>query len=283
MGSTASTLEAAAPQKLRLLSYNIYFGDESMSERTLGIMADIGRFRPDAVGLQEVTSFSEAIIKEEAEKLGYKYISSNTERKQSYFCGLLIAARCGVVKTWRHNYTKSTMDRHYLAATFNLPDCSIPITIATSHLESMQPNTRIRMDQLRETFRSLHSEAPAGAHIFLGDMNLEDGDLATDPSAIPPTVVDVWEALGRDSETEITWDMDSNDIFLYETRGVKRRYDRMYAAGYVTPTRLHLIGKERLPCGLFPSDHWGLVADFEVSGHATPSGKATLPLSPMLS
>ncbi len=79
---------------------------------------------------------------------------------------------------------------------------------------------------------------------------------------MPSKVRDVWEATGRARETEHTWDTSVNHN-LAVTYKAKCRFDRFYCSG-VAPLAFDLWLRERIAVGLFPSDHWGIVADFDV-------------------
>lgn len=108
--------------------------------------------------------------------------------------------------------------------------------------------------------------------IFSGDMNIRDYEIG-ELGGLPEGIFDAWEVCGCDEHTEHTWDMKVNDNlnFVEDGRELPRnRYDRMY---YTTTTSngiscasFELIGKERIEgIGLFPSDHWGLLATFSLA------------------
>ncbi|XP_073487262.1 tyrosyl-DNA phosphodiesterase 2 isoform X2 [Aquarana catesbeiana] len=85
---------------------------------------------------------------------------------------------------------------------------------------------------------------------------------------LPSPILDIWEFLGKPEHCRYTWDtkMNNNIKASYTCR---MRFDRiLYRSAVdgiqVIPHSLELIGTEKLDCGRFPSDHWGLLCDFDV-------------------
>lgn len=80
---------------------------------------------------------------------------------------------------------------------------------------------------------------------------------------------DAWLMAGGDKNHQYTWDMSSNDNLDFSDVPYrpKARYDRVFMLG---PTSKHptvysfeLLGKERLPCEKFISDHYGVQVDID--------------------
>lgn len=105
--------------------------------------------------------------------------------------------------------------------------------------------------------------------LFAGDLNVRNKEV--NKIGVPKEVLDVWEACGSDEKHKFTWDTRKNDFFE-EKQTITARYDRMYLSpsdGRVKPMLFELVGKEKIPiasCGQesFPSDHWGMWAEFEI-------------------
>lgn len=81
---------------------------------------------------------------------------------------------------------------------------------------------------------------------------------------LPDCVCDVWEQLGEPEHCRYTWDThaNTNNDHRYKSRF---RFDRLYlrrAAGdgvpQLEPDSMALIGMEKLKCGCYTSDHWGI-------------------------
>jgi len=85
---------------------------------------------------------------------------------------------------------------------------------------------------------------------------------------LPNNITDIWEFLGKPQHCRYTWDTHSNTN-LDAAYKCKMRFDRIYfrpaaEGGHIVPRSMDLIGLEKLDCGRFPSDHWGLLCNFDV-------------------
>lgn len=99
-------------------------------------------------------------------------------------------------------------------------------------------------------------------------------DLARERSDIE----DVWETVGSPPESRFTWDMSQNDNLNMNGGKPRLRYDRVYLhqkTKSLSPVNFSLIGKERLACGMFASDHWGILTDFKVHQDSTSASRGT--------
>ncbi|RXN22268.1 tyrosyl-DNA phosphodiesterase 2 [Labeo rohita] len=83
---------------------------------------------------------------------------------------------------------------------------------------------------------------------------------------LPPGVCDVWEQLGKQEHCRYTWDTkaNSNKTVPYVSRC---RFDRIFLRSAktgprVTPEHMALVGMEKLDCGRYTSDHWGIYCTF---------------------
>ena len=86
-----------------------------------------------------------------------------------------------------------------------------------------------------------------------------------------PKVSDAWILAGAPTAAKFTWDTlknDNLDMGQMDFRP-RSRYDRVFVLApddiSVKVKSFELVGKERLSCGKFPSDHYGVLVDFEVS------------------
>ncbi|KAJ8334289.1 hypothetical protein SKAU_G00399280 [Synaphobranchus kaupii] len=85
---------------------------------------------------------------------------------------------------------------------------------------------------------------------------------------LPVGVCDVWEHLGKQEHCRYTWDTkaNSNKDIPYVSRC---RFDRVYLrpareGPRVGPEHMTLVGLEKLDCGRYTSDHWGIYCSFTV-------------------
>ncbi|KAG8520366.1 Tyrosyl-DNA phosphodiesterase 2 [Galemys pyrenaicus] len=86
---------------------------------------------------------------------------------------------------------------------------------------------------------------------------------------LPSNILDVWEFLGKPKHCQYTWDTQMNsNLGISASR--KHRFDRIFfraaaaESGNIIPRSLDLLGLEKLDCGRFPSDHWGLLCNLDV-------------------
>ena len=159
------------------------------------------------------------------------------------------------------------MDRHLLHQVVTIGQQ--PIHLFTSHLESMESDRPERKRQLRQVFEEMRKLAEGGGvSIFAGDLNVFDVEIES--VGLPPGCVDAWEECGADPTKKYTWDMSANNNRPFpEVVGLRRRLDRLYLCQSeptkVRLTSFDLIGQERIQsCGRFPSDHWGVLTQFEL-------------------
>ncbi|XP_036200653.1 tyrosyl-DNA phosphodiesterase 2 isoform X3 [Myotis myotis] len=85
---------------------------------------------------------------------------------------------------------------------------------------------------------------------------------------LPSNISDVWEFLGKPKHCQYTWDTQMNSNLGIRAT-CKHRFDRIFfraaaGGGHIIPQSLDLLGLEKLECGRFPSDHWGLLCTLDV-------------------
>lgn len=211
----------------------------------------------------------------------YDCYSSDSKNKSHYYVAILVH-KSTVVTTGGIDclpFSSSKMGRQL----FKLPVrfAGANILLMTSHLESTgEPAcSQARKRQLGVAFDVMKvacMKDPSLSCLFGGDLNLRDKDVRS--VGLPPGVVDVWEACGSPPEQEYTWDIKTNDNLDWQfPHKPSCRFDRLYlmpekGVGLMVPPadvegeRFVLVGKARLSnCGgRFPSDHWGMWAEFQV-------------------
>lgn len=83
-------------------------------------------------------------------------------------------------------------------------------------------------------------------------------------------VCDMWEQLGKQEHCRYTWDTkaNSNKTVQFVCRC---RFDRVYlrpatreGVPRLAPDHMALVGLEKLDCGRYTSDHWGIYCSFSV-------------------
>ncbi|XP_067393677.1 tyrosyl-DNA phosphodiesterase 2 isoform X3 [Emydura macquarii macquarii] len=133
--------------------------------------------------------------------------------------------------------------------------------------ESTRNHAKERLNQLRQVLKTMQEASESTTVIFGGDTNLRDHEV-TEVGGLPNNILDIWEFLGKPGHCRYTWDTNCNTN-LDASYKCKFRFDRIFLrtaaeGGQLIPRSLDLIGLEKLDCGRFPSDHWGLLCDFDV-------------------
>ena len=264
-----ATMAERGENVLRLLSWNIDGLDEkNTKERTEEVCRIILLKRPHLVFLQEIVSNTQAIL---VQKLGHVYsLSVNPAPPAHYYPVILINHKCGDIvvngKLTVFEFPGSSMGRHLLQ--MNITFHGVSLQIITTHLESMKDYAAERKRQLKICFDEVVKHTRRGKIcIFGGDLNVRDHELK---NLIPERTVDVWQACGSALEEKFTWDMTVNNNLSWEGRfKPKLRFDRLYFTPHdmdtARPVKFELIGKDRVAdCERYPSDHWGLWAEFSV-------------------
>ena len=88
--------------------------------------------------------------------------------------------------------------------------------------------------------------------------------------------MDLWEFTGKRPEAKFTWDLKRNDNLQWEHQFRPQcRFDRLYMRPDIKadlkPVYFELVGIERIKsCRRFPSDHWGVLAHFDIQSKLKP-------------
>ena len=185
----------------------------------------------------------------------------------SYFNAILI--RSSTVNTENSNleyfpFENSEQGRHFL--TFPIRFAGSDIILITSHLESCKPKSNERKSQFRDILLYTRRRRNGVNVIFGGDTNLRDREVAA-VGDLRNEVLDAWASCGSPHDAQFTWDMSENDNKDMNGAKPKLRFDRIFVrpaqnGKVVRPQIFTLIGKERLSCGRFASDHWGIWLEF---------------------
>ncbi|KAK7899071.1 hypothetical protein WMY93_019924 [Mugilogobius chulae] len=247
--------------KLSFITWNVDGLDtEDLPERARGFCSFLSIYNPDVVFLQELISPYVQYIKRRADD--YLIIKGGEE---GYFTGIML--KKSRVKLLEENivpYPTTQMMRNLLVAQVTFKEHKL--CLMTSHMESCKANAVERMKQLRLVMQRV-TEAPDDVTVlFGGDTNLRDTEVAE--VGLPSNVCDVWEHLGKQEHCRYTWDTktNTNKTFRFVCRF---RFDRIYlrpaskeGVPRFLPDHMALIGLEKLDCGRFTSDHWGIYCSF---------------------
>ena len=271
----------------RLLSWNIDGLDErNPVARARAVCSFVKAKLPHAVFLQEAVPHTWCEIVKDLDQIYDCYSVPNPT--MGYFVAILVHKTLVTIRGPMQclNFTSSTMGRHLLQLPISY--AGVNIDLFTSHLESTRNCSSERMRQLKIVFDIMVlkcKENQDTSCLFGGDLNLRDNEVLK--VGIPQGMLDVWECVGSPSSKRFTWDIKENDNLNWPyPNKPSARYDRLYLMsgqcgslripecedldfkelenGLGRDARFELVGKARLSkCGnRFPSDHWGIWAEF---------------------
>ncbi|XP_060630892.2 tyrosyl-DNA phosphodiesterase 2 [Anolis sagrei] len=245
-----------------LITWNIDGLDlKSLPERARGVCSYIALYSPDVVFLQEVIPPLFDYLQKRA--VSYTIIPGNTD---GYFTAIMLKkSRVKIIKHEIIPFPTTSMMRNLLAVHATV--FGNELCFMTSHLESTKDHGEERLNQLKMVLAKMKEVPESSTVIFGGDTNLRDKEVAK-IGGLPNNVLDIWEFLGKPEHCKYTWDTSQNTN-LDACYKCKLRFDRLFlraasAGGQIIPQSLDLIGLEKLDCGRFPSDHWGLFCNFDL-------------------
>ncbi|XP_014730627.1 PREDICTED: tyrosyl-DNA phosphodiesterase 2 [Sturnus vulgaris] len=245
-----------------LITWNIDGLDlGNLKDRARGVCTYLALYSPDVVFLQEVIPPHLPLLQMKAGN--YTIIPGNID---GYFTAIML--KKSRVKLLKHEiipFPTTTMKRNLLVVHVSIS--GIELCLMTSHLESTKNHSKERIKQLQIVLNEMQKVSETTTVIFGGDTNLRDSEV-TKLGNLPDNIKDVWEFLGKPQHCRYTWDTQSNDN-LNAAYKCKMRFDRVYfrpalEEGHFIPRSMDLIGLEKLECGRFPSDHWGILCNFDV-------------------
>ncbi|NWI21115.1 TYDP2 phosphodiesterase, partial [Crypturellus soui] len=245
-----------------LLTWNIDGLDlGNQQDRARGVCSYLALYNPDVVFLQEVIPPYLCYLQKRAGN--YTIIPGNID---GYFTAVMLKnSRVKLVKQEIVPFPTTSMMRNLLVV--HVTVAGNELCLMTSHLESTKDHSKERMKQLQIVFKKMEKESESTTVIFGGDTNLRDSEV-NKLGGLPGSIVDVWEFLGKPKHCRYTWDTSCNSN-LAAAYTCRLRFDRLYLrsaphGGHIVPRSMDLIGLEKLDCGRFPSDHWGVLCHFDV-------------------
>ncbi|NWV32783.1 TYDP2 phosphodiesterase, partial [Grantiella picta] len=245
-----------------LITWNIDGLDlGNLKDRARGICTYLTLYNPDVVFLQEVIPPHLPLLQMKAGN--YTIIPGNID---DYFTVIMLKkSRVKLLKQEIIPFPTTAMKRNLLVVHVSVS--GIELCLMTSHLESTKNHAKERIKQLQIALNEMQKIRESTTVIFGGDTNLRDSEVKK-LGNLPDNIKDVWEMLGKPQHCCYTWDTQSNSN-LNAPYKCKMRFDRLYfrpavEGGQFIPRSMDLIGLEKLDCGRFPSDHWGILCCFDV-------------------
>ena len=249
-----------------VLTYNIWFSDTLINERTSSLTNLVMSISPDILCLQEVRPDVLAILVNKFTD-NYKYWETTLDENASY--GEAIFSKYKILDKHIFQYKRTNMNRHFIVANIELENNHI-IDISTTHLESefvkkkstdLDSNIEenIKKSIKYNQYMSIMNYLKDNKNIILcGDFNINKLDEKY--FLLIHDWKDSWEEDGKDKIKENTYDCYNNAYINTKNRFVSR-LDRMYyKSDNIKLVNMKLVGNTKKE--IIPSDHFGLLCEF---------------------
>jgi endonuclease/exonuclease/phosphatase family metal-dependent hydrolase len=263
------------PGSFSVLTWNLWWRFGPWEERLPAIVETIRQLDPDVIALQEVwvaddTSSAQHI----AEALGYEVGVGHRLVLDGAGFGNAVLSRWPITETdtiaLPSDGAKDDEQRLAFLAVIDTP--TDPVQVYSTHLHWRHDEGATRQAQVRTLSTAIAERRPRSfPPILCGDFNAEpDSDeirMLTGKAAVPaPGLVfrDAWTAADTEG-TGMTWS-DTNPYARLEFEQ-ERRIDYVFTGwrrndGRGRPLSCRVVGTEAVD-GVFPSDHYGVLAQIQ--------------------
>ena len=239
--------EATTPIDLRIITWNVWFGEYRFKQRRGALLATLAQRRADVIALQEVTPPLLAAIHAEP------WVRAEYQVSELRVLGydVVVLSRVPIVRMTTLSLP-TEMGRRLAVARL-----ACGLDVATVHLESIDVSAPARAEQLRiiQPFLAGESEDV----VLVGDMNFKP-DAPLENAVLDSSFVDVWPVL-RPDDPGFTVDSERNPMRA-QVRGKpsRKRIDRVFArTRRWQPAAIELLGTAAFDADdTFVSDHFGL-------------------------
>lgn len=255
--------------QLKIISYNVWFEQFMEVERTISLLININKHKPDVVCFQEVRPKIFNILIEKLKE--YKYFFP---LKISKNYGCVIFSKLPIIDSVVYPYENTKMDRNLTCVTIAYP-CKIKINdditiqqrdvlIATSHYESefkYKHLNKNKINQFRQTEKIMNDlfNSKCQNIIICADFNILEHE---EPYFIKDDFKDAWIEKGKLDEC-YTYDSFHNIYLMMKGYSYLSRVDRiLYKLTTCKLIDFKIING--IPEQPEPSDHFGVVGKFEV-------------------
>jgi hypothetical protein len=274
---------------LSFATYNIWFDTYEQINRASDVILEILGTKPkiSVISLHEVTKHILEFIKKSP--LSEYYIIPESQTIYNYDTVIMVLKNFHIEKFIIQPFTHTRMARNLKIITLTMapkststitPAKKIRVMVASAHLESefktKNPNL-YKMNQLSETFSILdtlikekqnekqnENQNQYDLVVFMGDTNIISKEQKVFDEIIPDDWKDYFIEFGSPKILEYTYDHTKNNNVRIP---VKSRLDRLYfknLSELLEPYSFSFLGQEPSRNNLFQSDHFGILATFEL-------------------
>jgi endonuclease/exonuclease/phosphatase family metal-dependent hydrolase len=293
VAATESAADSHPPQAVRFVTLNLW-GENGPHERRLDLVADeLGRLDVDVVALQEVREVPGRLVNQAdtlARRLGFHRAFAAATEWGGGVEGLAVVSRLpiGESDTRRLPHATESEGRIRLSARLDTPRG--PLWVHTTHLSYRLHEGREREDQVQALDVEIRARAPRTElpQILAGDFNtVPEADeirwlrgLCT-LGGRRVFYQDAWST-AHPGEPGVTWARDNPFRAKMNWLPADRRIDYVF----VTPRRrdgrgtvrdARVVFERPDEDGVFPSDHFGVLAEIQLGPDATAGAGAAAP------
>lgn len=256
---------------MRIATLNIWHRSAPWNERKAAIVHELGELEPDIVGMQEVLAPVDAEAsgdqaKELAQGLGYEiaYAPACVWGGVTYFGNAILTRYPILSASFEPLPGHADESRSYVHAVLDTPHGEAPIFV--THLAWRPEDFATRIAQLRFLKRRIHELVPRNAGglpaIVMGDLNAEPH--SDEILNFAQDFEDSWPAAG-DGSDGFTWDRRNEYTHAHDVHS--QRIDYILVQKPMAPLRVKSVrlAFAHQHLGVWPSDHFGLVADFDLT------------------
>ena len=251
--------------KFTIMTYNVWFEEKYIQERTEKIIETIKLYEPDVICFQELTERSYEYLENKLTDIYYIFQIFMSE-KNPYGCGIGCKRSSVEIiqQPYYYDYNNTKMSRRLIG-------CEVKIRgkhfhILNTHLESLPMNDHLRSLQFNTIKQVI---TPLSNVILCGDFNIIRDDEQINSKIANSKLYDSWIQIGCPSRICYTYNHKKNSNIKGK---YQNRLDRIYYSVNdesdfnLEVKRMALTGLSKInnDIPIQPSDHFGLLAEFEI-------------------
>ena len=251
--------------ELSVLTLNIYHDRNNWPERLPLILQEVRGLDPDIISLQEVIQKADLDnqAKVMADSLGYNYYFTSVDDESSdKRYGNAILSRYPIEES--HGEKLKPYDDSRTAAHVRVEAGGEMIDVYNTHLHHMEENSDIRKEQISGLFDFIEETSGEEPVFLMGDFNANPD--WEEISQLRDKFQDVYTVFHDDHLDSV------HSTLNYHLGHEKRRIDHIYfnraESHQIIPRKAEIVLNEEGPDGNYPSDHFGVYAEFSIGDEA---------------